>query len=212
MRLLTGAHPMTGFPVLEALPWHENPAVAYSRAGALLAAEQDLTRRLAEWLSTVDSNGLEYLLDRSTERNTHIKWCLGGKRSTYLVWLHQYKPPDVYAKAIHFAASVHDHRYGFVSKVLNGALDAEWFARQDGSPTPISMVRRTIAEGDIVTMTPDEIHCIRSVLPNTCTLVIQGPAIRRHSTVFHLGAGSTESMGDLEAKFPELLARFSGSW
>src|SRR5919109_873808 len=94
MSLFRGASPIVGFPALAALPWHTDLAAAYAAARRALEAESEPAQALTNWLTGLSDKEMEYLLDRSTERNSHFKWCLGGGRRDYLLWLHQYKPPE----------------------------------------------------------------------------------------------------------------------
>jgi len=126
----------------------------------------------------------------------------------YFVWLHQYKPPSEFAATNRFAASIHDHRLWFCSRVVAGGLDATWYkAAFDGHRAHLTAtIRRELCPGMVIQMCADEIHGIDSVKEGTITLLIQGPPERHYSTSFHLSDGSVRRNYDLEALYPNVLS------
>jgi hypothetical protein len=199
MSLFDDASPKGGFPSISHLPWLTDVKAAQIAAHELLVAEDAPLAAVACWLRSLEAAELDYLLDRSTERSSHYKWCLGGHRHHYLVWLHQYKPPATYVRADRWAKVIHDHRYSFSSRVLSGALHVSRYRISPNGTKLPSLDKRVVQEtGSVVTLFPDEVHCIDSVENNTCTLVIQGPAARHSSTIFHLSTQSQEHADDLD--------------
>jgi hypothetical protein len=193
--------------VLRALPWQTDLPTAQARARQLLKAEVDPTVTVTRWIGNLATDELDTLLDRSTERSSHVKWCLGGRRGSYLVWLHQYKAPERFAAATRFAAAIHDHRYGFSSRVLSGALRVSLFAAEiDGDRAHLTRLsEQLLTPGMVTSLLTTEIHRIDSVADNTCTLLVQGPAVRHHSTVYGMD-GQMERVPDLEETLPGLIA------
>lgn len=210
MSLFDEATPRNGFPVLARLPWLTDTSAAQVAAHRLLAGEESPLATLALWLRSLDEHDLDYLLDRSTERSSHYKWCLGGSRHRYLVWLHQYKRRGTFPKPERWANVVHDHRYSFSSRVLSGALHVSRFhAATNGATVPALAERLVQHTGSVVTLYPDEIHRIDHTEENTCTLVVQGPAVRHSSTIFHLSTQSSEGADDLDLTLSRLVEALS---
>ena len=207
MSLFWGASPSEGFPAIAQLPWSTDPASARLCAYELLMEEGNLTSKLATWLRGLDSSQIDLIVERSVERTSHYKWLLGGDRRSYLVWLHQYKPPVEFARAGRFAASVHDHRLWFSLRVISGAMHVTWYSAEisGGAASLRVMWQRRLSVGMGVQMKPEEIHRIDYVKNRTATLLIQGPAERNFSTVFDLSDGSMRRKYDLDALYPRLV-------
>ena len=208
MSLFSGASPSEGFPVIAQLPWSADPDSARLSAYRLLAKESSISYDLAAWLTSLEPSQIDFIIERSVERPSHYKWLLGGNRRSYLVWLHQYKSPEEFARADRFAASVHDHRLWFTSRVISGALHVTWYGLEiSGETAPLKILRRRrLSIGMVVQMNPEEIHKIDNVEDGTLSLVIQGPAERHFSTVFGLSDGSMVRKYDLDALYPNLVA------
>jgi hypothetical protein len=206
MSLFSKASSGSGFPALDDLPWRDRPHEALTGARGLLTAK-DLTDDLAAWLTTRPSGELAQILDRSLERTTHFKWFLGAGPSAYVVWLHEYKPPELFDQATGFAASVHNHRYGFCSCVLRGGLDVSAFRtpRYPGDPVRL-MGRRRIGPGETMTLSHEDVHRIDQVEPQTCTILIQGPPARNFSTCYDPRSGHGRRLYDMESRLPQTLA------
>lgn len=70
------------------------------------------------------------LAERSISLPTHRKWLLGERTMERIrIWIHSYTPQ---ANSVHtYAASLHNHRYPFVSRVLRGS-----FSRTDFRSRP----------------------------------------------------------------------------
>jgi hypothetical protein len=205
--LLDGASPSAGFPLLAGLPWASDRSVAQTAAYELLKEQDNLQEGLATWLESMPKTELDVIIERSVERSSHYKWYLGGDRKSYLVWLHQYKSPEKFKMASTFAASVHNHRLEFSSRVICGALHVTWFqARLIEDRARLTVLdRRRLTRGTVVHMRPDEIHGIDAVEDNTFTLLVQGPAERHFSTVFRVSTGEIERQEDLDALYPSVI-------
>jgi hypothetical protein len=164
---------------------------------------------LAAWLAAQPEEKLDHIADRSLERTTHFKWFLGSRPDGYTVWLHEYKAPETFARAVDFAASVHNHRYGFCSRVLSGALHVSEFTA-DGPDEPIRLsATRTIRQGEIMFLGHEDVHRVDRVEPRTCTLLVQGPIARSFSTCYDMTSGRGRRVYDLQSRLPrtiELLA------
>jgi hypothetical protein len=206
--LFSNATPLQGFPAIASLPWVADPSSGRRGAYELLGKESHIKSKLAAWLNDLDSSQIDFIVEHSAERATHYKWLLGGSRHSYLVWLHEYKPSGQFAKAESFAASVHDHRLWFCSRVVSGALHVTWYtAHISGETASLAVTRRCRLSSNMVEqMAPMEIHGIDRVEDNTFTLLIQGPAERRYSTVYDLSDGSMSRKYDLDALYSRLSA------
>lgn len=208
MSLFWDAAPSKGFPAIARLPWSTDPATAHIGAYELLTAESSITYSLAAWLGGLDSSQIDFIIEHSVERPSHYKWLLGGNRRSYLVWLHQYKSPEDFAETDGFAASAHDHRLWFTSRVISGALHATWYSAEVSGETASLkiMTQRRLSVGMVIQMKPEEIHKIDRVEDKTITLIIQGPAEHRFSTVFTFSDGSIMRKYDLDALYSCLVA------
>jgi hypothetical protein len=210
MGLFTDASSDNGFPALDDLSWRDRTEEALAEARELLAAKE-LPEDLAAWLSARPPEELEQIVERSIERATHFKWFLGAVPSAYAVWLHEYKPPEDFARATSFAASVHNHRYGFCSRVLRGGLDVSAFGTPRRPGEPIRLVgRRRVEAGGTMTLSHEDVHRIDQVAPQTCTILIQGPVARNFSTCYDPRSGYGRRVYDLESRLPQTLALLAG--
>ncbi|MFD3930034.1 hypothetical protein [Streptomyces sp. NPDC058614] len=224
MTIFEGASPTVGFPRIAGLPWSEDPDRAHVEARKLLEEEgEGLARRISLWLSALDQRDVDSLLSRSMYRSSHHKWCLGGDHHDYVVWLHQYKEPAEFAEAEGFAASTHNHRYGFSSRVVSGGLHATWFnvVGQDNvehrgfdgggnAHVELRPANQTwLRAGDVVTLDHHDIHQIDEVAARTCTLLIQGPVRRDFSTVFNPSGGPVKIIDAHETLLSLLTHRLS---
>jgi hypothetical protein len=207
MTLFCDASPSEGFPAIAQLPWSTDPARARFGAHEILMSETNLTSNLAAWLKGLDPPQVDFIIERSVERTSHYKWLLGGNRHSYLIWLHQYKPPPQFARADRFAASVHDHRLWFSSRVISGALHVTWYSAEIvGEAASLKVLKQLrLSAGMGAELEPHEIHKIDQVETRTATFVVQGPAERRFSTVFNLSDGSMRREYDLDALYPRLV-------
>lgn len=205
MKLFTGASPDTGFPILDQLMWNGNGSQAALQDAEHLLAVPKLPEELASWLIEQPERSLERIADRSLERTTHFKWFLGARQGKYTVWLHEYKSPDTFAHAADFAASVHNHRYGFCSRVLSGALHITEFAK-DRPGEPIKPMRtHTLSIDETMLLSPEDVHRVDQVDPHTCTLIIQGPVTRCFSTCYNIASGSQRRVYDLPSRLPRVI-------
>lgn len=206
MSILDGASPLTGFPALDSLAWVDDPAQARTAAREKLRAEALLGKSLVAWLDAMNDRERGYVGLRSLDKETHQKWFLGENESRYVVWLHQYASPEVFSHSSRFAASVHNHRYGFASRVLSGGLDVREFRveESDDRANLREIARRSLSAGETMCLSPDDVHMIDGVSPNTCTLVIQGPAMRRYSVRYN-SDGTSQQIYDHEGRLDDLI-------
>ncbi|MEU6034695.1 hypothetical protein ABZ801_04750 [Actinomadura sp. NPDC047616] len=204
MNLFAGACPESGFPVLDRLSWGGEEGHEALRAARDLLASATVPQELASWLAAQPERELERIADRSLERTTHFKWFLGAKPGQYTVWLHEYKAPDVFAQAMDFAASVHNHRYGFCSRVLSGALHVSDFAIGGDERIRVSRTR-TVWEGETMLLTHEDVHRVDRVEPRTCTLIVQGPVARSFSTCYDVATGRRRRIYDLQSRLPRTI-------
>jgi hypothetical protein len=196
------ATPIGGFPLLAELPWLRDPVRAQEAAREILLREKDLRPTLESWLLGLPEDQAACAGMESRTTGTHEKWFLGGGEfagnagRSYIVWLHDYFSPEKFDAANNFAASTHNHRYGFVSKVISGGMNIIEFQHSHADPSALFTKRRfSISPEETMSVSPDDIHRIVSVESRTRTLLIQGPARSMHSTVYHADGTSTRVYG-----------------
>jgi hypothetical protein len=212
MPLLERAVAAGRFPSLDRLPWRSDPLGACACVAELLAEDHAVARQLAVWVSDLRPRQRREMLNRSVEKATHYKWFLGGHRADYTVWLHQYRPAGIFASSDRFAASIHNHRYPFVSRVLSGSLYVSTFevSSLDEARYSVSLVEeQALGVGDVMFLDSNDVHRIDRVLDDTTTIVVQGPPVRHYSTRFDLRSGYSERIYDLDALFPSLTSAFA---
>lgn len=100
---------------------------------------------------------------------------------------------------------MHNHRYGFASRVISGGLSiAEFDIPAPGRSEPPRLARAfDVAEGGTMSVSPDDIHQITAVRANTRTLLVQGPAKYEHSTVYRID-GTREDVYGHHALFNKM--------
>jgi hypothetical protein len=147
---------------------------------------------------------------RSHETPTHFKWNLAdltaaeGRRVR--VWLHQYRPPaDL---RVRYAQVPHNHRYPFVSVMLNGGYrnDSYCSLRRLERPTgpPELLNSRTLRPGDVLAMHPLEVHRLAEIQCETLTLLVQGIPAADHSFSYRENTGDWLTHRDLRAQYRTL--------
>jgi hypothetical protein len=211
VNLLDAASPIGGFPVLDGIRQHRSIRDTMHDIRELIDPVRLDTSSLTAWLNGLDRKELEIICARSVERASHFKWFLGDSVNGYVVWLHEYKTDKLPDAVGSFAASVHNHRYSFVSQVMTGSLLVSEFSLDRHDQLPTLSGTKTIQAPSTYFLSSDEIHRIDSTGPSTCTLVIQGPPERTYSRVFDLPSGTFRDMYDLPARFPKLISLLGGS-
>jgi hypothetical protein len=209
MSFLQSANPITGFPLLEEISRKTDTLHAMSQISRLLQPTQLSPQAIAGWLRNMGKEELDFICARSAERASHFKWFLGSTSNRYIVWLHEYKPTMPPPVAGSYAASVHNHRYSFVSRVLSGSLSVSEFALDKSGANPRFVESRRITAGYVYTLTSDEVHRIDRTDTNTCTLLVQAPAERSCSRVFDLESGSYQEIYDLSSRLLTLVSVLS---
>jgi hypothetical protein len=119
----------------------------------------------------------------SRQTDTHMKWFIYRASSGVEIWLHEFLPDDEIRRTDRYAASIHNHRYGFASVVLNGGYTSEHhrITSRDGTlhrgaPVGYEIVDEvTYCAGDAYFMPYGQFHRLRAFAPETCTLVLQLP-------------------------------------
>lgn len=191
------------FPAISALPWATDHTTARMRALSLLLSEPD-RGAVKEMINNGSAQQRDQLSKNSMEKATHYKWLL-GKGEHYSVWLHQYMPPERFAKTFSYAASVHNHRYGFSSVVLKGGLHVTEFLLEGDRPRVST--HRSVLAGEGMTLSADDIHRIDRVDPETFSLLIQGPAERHYSTSYNLSTGEARDIPDMDMVLPVMVTQ-----
>jgi hypothetical protein len=214
MPLLERAVAAGRFPSLDCLSWRSDPARACANAAELLTEDDTVAQQLVVWVADLRPRQKRQMLDRSVEKGTHYKWYLGGHHSDYAVWVHQYRPASVFVSSDRFAASIHNHRYPFVSRVLSGSLYVSTFEVSLSDETRCivsSKGRQALNVGDVMFLDSNDVHRIDRVLDDTITIVVQGPPARHYSMRFDPQNGHCERIYDLDALFPSLTSAFTKS-
>ncbi|MEV0381734.1 hypothetical protein [Nonomuraea sp. NPDC050643] len=212
MNLFKDACPIKGFPILDSLPWRKEPEVALCDARVLLQPAS-LAEELAVWLTSLTAEQMDRIIDFSVERSTHYKWFLGRQPHGYTVWLHEYKPPEVFAYAIGFATSVHNHRYSFISRVISGALNVSAFMAYLNDDHPLVLTGQSrIEQGQTMFLEHEDIHRIDHVDSHTYTVLIQGPPARDYSICYDPETGVSHRIYDLRSHLPRTFAHLVESY
>ena len=210
MSFFDSASPINGFPVLDAICRQYDISEALHEVLQLIEPISLQTASLRDWLSSLSQKELDILSSRSVERASHFKWFLGENAYRYIVWLHEYKNADLPDAVGSFAASVHNHRYSFVSRIIVGSLSVSNFSYYpDHKRLEFSSHIKFPAEATYF-LSSEEIHRVDAAAPSTCTLVIQGPPEREYSRVFDPTDGSFREIFELPARFPDLLTLLKG--
>jgi hypothetical protein len=174
-----------------------------------LGRVENLPEMIVRHCGSLRSDELDELLARSTERSTHYKWCLAssGHRGVR-IWLHVYKRWQ--SAEAGFAASIHDHRYSFVSAVLTGMLiERRWSPNGPREIKPGLCME--YGPGNIYSIRDTEIHSIEKALPGTITFVVQLATTKPTSLVFNPRTLELErQIPDLGALFSPMLRQLAG--
>jgi hypothetical protein len=211
MNLLDAASPISGFPVLDDIHQGRSIRDTMHSIRQLIDPLRLDVASLITWLNGLSPKELATLCTRSAERASHFKWFLGDSADGYVVWLHEHKADKLPDAVGSFAASVHNHRYSFVSQVLTGSLLVSDFLLDPVQQFPVLSGTRTIRSQSTYFLSSDEIHRIDATAPSTCTLVVQGPPERPYSRVFDLPNGTFHDMYDLPSRFPKLIYLLNSS-
>ncbi|GHF37029.1 hypothetical protein [Streptomyces griseosporeus] len=179
---------------------------ALEKAHHALSERFDIARLGHAYCAELPPARRDELLCMSTERSTHYKWCMassGHRRAR--VWLHVYKPWT--SATTNFAASIHDHRYSFVSAVLSGSLrERRWGHAEAGRIRPGRLFERPA--GSTYRIESTEIHSIEKVCDGTVTLVLQMAATKVYSSVYDPHTlRIKQRIGDLEEAFGRMVDR-----
>lgn len=105
-----------------------------------------------------------------------------------------------------FAASVHNHRYSFVSQVLTGSLLVSNFSFDPIQQFPVLSETRSIQARSTYYLGSESIHRIDATAPSTCTIIVQGPPEKSYSRVFDLAKRTFSDMHDLPSRIPGLIS------
>lgn len=209
MSLLESASPITGIPLLDKITHDANTLAAMSQILCLLEPAQLAPKTIANWLKSLDEKELNTLFARSVERTSHFKWFIGCTSNNYIVWLHEYKAGMPSAVAGSYAASIHNHRYAFVSRVLSGSLYASEFKLDPEKVYPQFVRTRRIGAGSVYALNSNDVHRIDRTDPGTSTLIVQAPAERSFSRVFDPQSGSYQDIYDLPSRLSNLVSLLS---
>lgn len=153
------------------------------------------------YLCELQRSDFQSLLCRSVETTTHLKLSLFTTSHRGLrVWLHVYKPWS--DNEDRYAASIHNHRYSFASKILSGGYrECTWPVTDEQLGVPI---RNSYRSGDIIEINSDAVHSLEYVEPETVTFIVQFPTNNTFSTVYSPDGSGTKQLYDLESKIERL--------
>lgn len=157
---------------------------------------------ILEYLASLQGTDYDNVLCRSVDTTTHLKLSLATtSHRGFRIWLHVYKPWS--AGESRYAASVHNHRYAFVSKILSGGYIEQSWAVHHGRLRGSSP--HEYRAGDVVEVDADDVHSLEQVMPATMTFIAQLPAQRSYSVVYPRSGESPIRLHDLESKVERLL-------
>jgi hypothetical protein len=206
MNLLDAASPISGFPVLGDISDRHDMRDTMHEIRDLLDPERLEPTALVAWLEGLSQQEFAIICARSVERASHFKWFLGDSTNGYAVWLHEYKMVHLPDTAGSFAASVHNHRYSFVSQVLTGSLLVSNFSFDPIQQFPVLSETRSIQARSTYYLGSESIHRIDATAPSTCTIIVQGPPEKSYSRVFDLAKRTFSDMHDLPSRIPGLIS------
>ena len=154
-------------------------------------------------LASLDGDDLQDVLCRSLDTTTHLKLSLSTvAHRGFRIWLHVYKPWT--DGAGRFAASIHNHRYSFVGKILYGGYaEPTWEVSRDALGGYSTRIYRA---GDINEVDSESVHSLDRVMPNTMTFIVQMPARKSYSVIYSTDGRAPVQLPDLERKLELLIA------
>jgi hypothetical protein len=167
-------------------------------------------KRLAAFrreLGDLSEHSFHEMLPRSRETPTHYKWHLFANDDDGVqVWLHEYKPKTTRSGG--YAQTIHNHRYSMSALLLTGGYCYRGYKvtiNEDGLHADVQVADSwDICEGGAYSMTPDEFHSVTEIQDGTVSLMIQGRAVRPHSTSIEPGSGRLIHHLPIEHRFGEL--------
>ena len=119
----------------------------------------------------------------SRQTDTHMKWFVYRSVEEVDIWVHQFRTDEEIKKTDRYAASVHSHRYGFASLLLNGGYTADYHdvvphegEMSHGAPVEDKIIEtQTYRAGDAYFMQHNKFHRLRDFVRDTVSFVIQLP-------------------------------------
>jgi hypothetical protein len=209
-KLFANASPSNGFRELDRIA--SPTSIESSRNISDLLSDSSLGPEcVASWLDRLDPPDVELVLTRSIERSSHFKWFLGACSNGISVWLHEYKLLKSRGSVGSFAASIHNHRYSFGSRILKGEMHVTYFDFDTNQATLQAKENRIFNGGSTYWMSSDQIHRIDETGDGTCTVVVQTPPERPFSRVFDPAGRGFEDIYDLQSRLPRLICTLSPS-
>jgi predicted metal-dependent enzyme (double-stranded beta helix superfamily) len=176
-------------------------------SGHLTANAKELATELKAFMCRLDGDEYANLMLASREVATHYKWLVAaGDRQEWKVWLHQYKddlsPSGVYADV------PHNHRYNFVSLILNGTYENLGYTVHGEEELQL-VSQRGVGRGDVIALDHREVHSLTQIGPGTVSLFIQG-RIRKESSVSYRPDGTPKPHESLERVLDRLRDTLAG--
>lgn len=136
----------------------------------------------------------------SREVTTHYKWCLYMGNDVSL-WLNEYKAPT----STGYARSIHNHRYGFASRIVTGDLHQRQFLveHEDGKLRSIKVDSEWegVAD-DAYSIHADAVHQVDRWSEGTTTLLLKAAPERANSQVFDLQTFEVRNVVSMSAMTP----------
>jgi hypothetical protein len=193
--------PMTG--LIERLANHADPAGWMPHCTLQLSVLPEPGHTLLAYLDRLPDDQRGTLFDGSHDLSTHYKWLIHRSwHPRFTLWMHEYKGAT--DRGPGYAQVPHDHRYDVVSLILTGGYTATtWQVAPDG---PFEAGNTIYSEADVMSLSSTEIHSLRDILPNTRTLVVEGPLIKHYSTAYYPGGCQSRRFPDFTARWPDLRA------
>jgi hypothetical protein len=158
-------------------------------------------------LGNLPEQSFRTMLPRSRETPTHYKWHLfANDDADVQAWLHEYKPQAIRSDG--YAQTIHNHRYSMSALLLTGGYCYSGYdvhINEDDLHADVRVIGTwDIREGCAYSMTPDEFHSVTEIQDGTVSLMIQGRAVRTHSTSVNPSTGRLIRHTPIEHRFGEL--------
>lgn len=138
----------------------------------------------------VESTDPDRIIAKSKETDTHFVWCVQSLReSDGKICIHQYK--NLPTGLGGHANTVHDHRYDFLTFMLQGSYSEERYSPESvlGDHSPAVVRKSSFTPGSIRFVPNELFHRVTDVEPGTLTLVLKAPASKENSTSLDLKTG-----------------------
>lgn len=170
----------------------------------ILRSSHSLRSRLASYMAGWKPQDRLAKLNGSHETSTHYKWLVHrDNRSGFTLWLHDYKVAA--QRRPGYAEVPHNHRYDLCSIILRGGYDSVLY---DVTRSVSPVDRETLREGEVLSLTHDEVHALEGIIDGTQTFFVEGPVKKHYSRVYPVDGAPCEFM-DFEGRWDDFIRRLA---